>query len=194
MRRKGSILLLAGVLLIVAALVLTGYNLHEQRRAGEAAALAAQELARRMPVEKTAPDAQANPEREMPEEMVDGVAYIGVLQIPALSLELPIISQWSADALKTAPCRYSGSVYLNDMVLCGHNYASHFGALHSLQPGDGIIFADADGNLFRYEVAVLETLMPTAVEEMTSGGWDLTLFTCTVGGQSRVTVRCSRIG
>ena len=32
--------------------------------------------------------------------------------------------------------------------------------------------------------------MPTSVQEMTDGDWDLTLFTCTVGGKSRVTVRC----
>ena len=32
----------------------------------------------------------------------------------------------------------------------------------------------------------------TAVEEMTAGEYDLTLFTCTYGGQSRVTVRCDR--
>jgi sortase A len=36
----------------------------------------------------------------------------------------------------------------------------------------------------------MEILSPFAVEEMTSGDWDMTLFTCTVGGQSRVTVRC----
>ena len=28
------------------------------------------------------------------------------------------------------------------------------------------------------------------VEEMLSGGWALTLFTCTLGGRTRVTVRC----
>ena len=39
----------------------------------------------------------------------------------------------------------------------------------------------------------IERLRPTAVKEMTSGDWDLTLFTCTVGGQSRVTVRCEKL-
>lgn len=47
-----------------------------------------------------------------------------------------------------------------------------------------------DGNIFAYKVIEVETLQPTAIEEMTIGGWDLTLFTCTVGGASRVTVRC----
>jgi len=39
----------------------------------------------------------------------------------------------------------------------------------------------------------VETLQPTAVEEMCSGDWDLTLFTCTLGGKFRVTVRCDRV-
>ncbi len=49
-----------------------------------------------------------------------------------------------------------------------------------------------DGNVFSYEVALLEILQPTDVDEMEGGDWDLTLFTCTVGGKSRVTARCER--
>ena len=43
-----------------------------------------------------------------------------------------------------------------------------------------------------YEVSLVEQLERTAIEEMESGDWDLTLFTCTVGGAARVTVRCQR--
>jgi sortase A len=39
---------------------------------------------------------------------------------------------------------------------------------------------------------ILEILRPTAVEEMISGDWDLTLFTCTIGGATRVTIRCEK--
>lgn len=136
------------------------------------------------------PDYILNPEMDMPEEEVDGQEYIGVLKIPVLSLELPIISEWSYPSLRIAPCRYAGSAYLNNMVIAAHNYYSHFGYLKNLSQGDEITFTDMDGNFFRYEVAALETLSPFAIEEMTSGDWDLTLFTCTVGGQYRVTVRC----
>ena len=130
---------------------------------------------------------------EMPVKTIDGLEIVGILRIPALELELPIISQWSYPDLQTAPCRYSGSAYLNNLILCGHNYSSHFGNLKELREGDIITFTDMDGNLFTYEMAERETLMPTSVEEMTGGDWDLTLFTCTVGGKSRVTVRCDRV-
>ena len=52
---------------------------------------------------------------------------------------------------------------------------------------------DADGNHFVYEVALLETLHPTSIQEMKHSNFDLTLFTCTVGGKMRVTVRCERV-
>ena len=133
-----------------------------------------------------------NPELPMPEREIDGQSYIGVLDIPALGLSLPIISTWSYPGLQIAPCRYSGSAYLENLVIAGHNYRSHFASLPQLQPGDAVTFTDMDGTVFRYKVDSLETLSPYAISDMTSGGWPLTLFTCTVGGQSRRAIRCDQ--
>ena len=193
MKRKGKGLIFTGLLLIAAALFLTGYNLFDQMRAQRSAAQAAAQLAERLPQTRQTdvPDYLLTPEMEMPVETIDGVDYVGVLRIPALALELPVINQWSYPLLKIAPCRYSGSAYQNNLVLCAHNYASHFGNLKNLHIGDAVTFTDMDGSLFTYQVAELETLPPQATEEMENGDWDLTLFTCTVGGQSRVTVRCT---
>lgn len=193
MKHKGKGLIFTGLLLIAAALFLTGYNLFDQMRAQRSAAQAAAQLAERLPQTRQTdvPDYLLTPEMEMPVETIDGVDYVGVLRIPALALELPVINQWSYPLLKIAPCRYSGSAYQNNLVLCAHNYASHFGNLKNLHIGAAVTFTDMDGNLFTYQVAELETLPPQAAEEMENGDWDLTLFTCTVGGQSRVTVRCT---
>lgn len=122
-----------------------------------------------------------------------GVDYIGTLEIPALGLSLPIISEWSYPNLKLSPCRYQGSAYTDDLVLAGHNYPSHFGSLKNLYADDEIIFTDIDGNKFNYVVVEQEVLAATAIEEMSSGNWDLTLFTCTIGGKSRMAIRCVRI-
>ena len=136
------------------------------------------------------PDYVLNPQMAMPEITQDGEAYIGVLEIPALELELPVISQWNYSRLRKAPCRYVGSAYTNDLVISAHNYDRHFGRLHILQEGDRIFFTDVDGNRFVYELCLLETLKPRPASAMTEGDWDLTLFTCTVGGSYRVTARC----
>lgn len=200
MKRKGNVLITAGLLLILASLSLTIYNLYDQRQAAQAAQQAAAQLSaivpepsRKEPSEEIEiPDYILNPEMEMPTETVDGTDYIGLLCIPALELELPVISQWSYPHLKKAPCRYTGSAYLDDLTICAHNYAAHFGNLKTLSGGERVTFTDMDGNTFSYLVSAVEILPPTALEDMTAGGWPLTLFTCTVGGQSRIAVRCEK--
>ncbi|MGN1020500.1 MAG: sortase, partial [Aristaeellaceae bacterium] len=99
-----------------------------------------------------------NPDVAMPEQVIDGLAYIGVMTIPKLGLELPVISEWSYPNLKFAPCRFTGSVYRNDMIICGHNYLSHFRRFVEMEDGDEILFTDMDGNLFRYEVILKELI------------------------------------
>ena len=202
MKRKGSVLIFTGLLLIAAALFITAFNLREEAAARTASVQAADRLEALIPAHTPRPAAVPGavlPENvpatdmEMPVKTVDGVDYIGVIAVPSLSLELPVASEWSYERLKISPCRYSGSVYSGDMVLCAHNYSSHFGQIKTLKPGDAVVFTDVDGNVYNYEVAALETLLPAAVDEMKSGEWDLTLFTCTIGGQTRVTVRCDRV-
>lgn len=119
--------------------------------------------------------------------------YIGYLSIPALGLELPVISGWSYSKLRSAPCRYSGAVNADDLVIAAHNYSRHFGHLSSLSVGETVTFTDVEGITTIYEVVSVDNLAPTAVEEMTAGEYDLTLFTCNYSGQSRITVRCERL-
>ena len=132
-------------------------------------------------------------EKKMTEVTIDGVPYIGYLSIPKLELALPIISTWDYSLLNVAPCRYVGTVRGENLVLMAHNYASHFGKLSQLETGDTVTFTDVDGEISCYEVVGKDVLDPTAVEEMTAGVFDLTLFTCTYGGKYRVTVYCDKI-
>ena len=143
--------------------------------------------------EQNIPDYLLNPDMDMPEytlKSLGDVACIGILEIPALNLELPVISSWSYSSLRLAPCRYSGSAYKGDLVIAARNYQSHFGGLRTLPEGSEVFFTDAVGNRFSYYVAVTEALTPWSVDDMTSGEWPLTLFTCTLDSQNRVTVRC----
>ena len=179
---RGTAWIHVGLLLIAAALFLSADNQMASHEARNTAG----------------PDAPAVPEylldagREMPVQTINGRDYIGVLSIPSLELELPVISQWDYPALKVAPCRYSGSLYQDNLIICAHNYASHFGKLKTLQPGDTVQFTDMDENVVTFRMVERETLGPTDVEGMEAGDWDLTLFTCTVGGQTRVTIRFER--
>lgn len=206
MRNKGTGMILLGLLLIAAALFLTAYNLYDEQRAEQSALqvidrledylpsevpteASTEPIVEQAPMPSDAPDYVLCPDMEMPVETINGIDYIGVLQIPSLELELPIASEWNYPNLKTAPCRYSGSAYLNNMIICAHNYSSHFGKLKNLSEEDVATFTDMAGNVFIYKMVERETLNPSDIEEMEDGDWDLTLFTCTVGGKTRVTIR-----
>lgn len=189
-RKTGTIFMILGTVLVLAALSLFLWNRWEDRQAGISVEEILPQVREAIEEEDTEPD--PNPENtEMTEVEIDGYLYIGYISIPALGLDLPVMSDWSYPQLRIAPCRYYGSTKTDDLVIAAHNYSRHFGNIRNLSPGDGISFTDMDGEVTSYEVAEVDILTPTAVEEMTSSGYDLTLFTCTYGGQSRVTVRCN---
>ena len=127
---------------------------------------------------------------EMATIKVDGYDCIGILSVPVLELELPVLTEWSYAKLKQAPCHYYGSYYEANFVIAAHNYTAHFGRLSELRSGDIVIFTDVQGVEYYYEVVLLETLPPTATEAMIASGFALSLYTCTPGGGNRVTVRC----
>lgn len=196
-----KICMVSGLLLIAAALCLFVYNKREAESAAQTAEQALQEISdvphvleqpQESEIHSIIPDYISNPTMEMPTVEVDGNFYIGILEIHALELSLPVISEWNDTRLKQAPCRYKGSAYLDNLIIAGHNYKKHFGGLKNLQIGDTITFTDMDEHCFSYTVTALEELDGTAIEAMESGDWDLTLFTCTTGGKKRVTVRCKK--
>lgn len=184
--------MLTGLLLIAAALLLQGYNLWDQARADRLAAEQLRELKLAMAGRDTE-NLPFDPDMEMPTVVIDGYEYIGTLEIPCIDIALPVMSQWSYPRLKAAPCRYAGSLYRGDMIIAAHNYKRHFGLLKTVPPGETVIFTDVDGRVFSYAVADIEILPGTAVAEMESGEWDLTLFTCTKGGRTRITLRCNAV-
>ena len=197
----GRLLMVLGLVMVLGAAGLLLYNRRENTAAGESAALVLEALetapTRSAPEPELQPEPEA-PREEMTEKTIDGRAYIGTLLIPALDLKLPVLSEWSYDGLKIAPGRYSGSTFTDDLTICAHNYAAHFGRLSGLDLGTAAEFRDMDGFTWTYELSEITELGPLDIDEMTEKSpgdtWSLTLFTCTPGGETRVTVRFQRTG
>lgn len=210
MKRKGTVFLIIGLLLIAAGAALAGYNFLTDAKAGAEGNKLRELLTQQIPTPIPAlvelpkinegdsddveyPDYLLDPNRDMPTVEIDGIPYIGMIAVPSQDIELPVIEGCTLANLKVAPCHFSGSVYLDNMVICAHNYNSHFGKLTGLRVGDIVTFTDVEGNRFTYTVLELEIVYPNQQDYMKTGDWDLTLFTCTWGGASRVTVRCERV-
>jgi len=187
----GTLLMAIGYLMVAAAVVLFALNNIEQQNAAKSTDELMPKLIKEInegqknvinPAEKS----------EMTVKKIDGFEYIGFVGIPKLGLELPVMSDWSEYRLKVAPCRYSGDLYDDDLVIMAHNYKVHFKNLDKLQAGDTVTFTDMDAVTTEYQVAALDMLHETDIEQMTAGEYDLTLFTCSYSGSSRITVRCDR--
>ena len=199
----GICCIILGVCCLISSLGLIVYNRWEENNAQNASKNILQDVQEDIQdntrEESTSEDSNRDESKDIsvdvPKEMltmpVDGYDCIGVLSIPVLELELPVLTDWSYAKLKIAPCHYFGSYYEKDFVIAAHNYQSHFGRLPELQPRDLILFTDISGTVYCYEVVLLETLPANATEEMITSGFDLSLYTCTPGGASRVTVRCN---
>lgn len=208
MRNKAGIAcMILGAALIFGALGLFLHNQCEEAAAGEAVMEVLPQVVQQIQINQQAHLLTEEPEQTLPlqspeetqpvQEMetmeIDGNWYIGCLSIPSLGLELPVMADWSDAQLKTAPCRYAGSTFTDDLVIMAHNYVHHFGKLVHLSIGDRVVFVDASGLVTEYEVVALDVLKQTDVEDMTAGEYDLTLFTCTFSGSSRTTIRCDRV-
>ena len=199
----GILCLLLGVSCLLGAIGLVFYNRWEAENAqvvSQDLLADVQSIIEQPPTQPFLPtDPEPLPEvtETIPIEMatiqVDGYDCIGILSIPVLELKLPVLADWSYSKLTKAPCHYYGTYYETDFVIAAHNYDSHFGRLTQLQPGDLVLFTDVSGEEHYYTVVLTETLPPQATREMIASGFDLSLYTCTPGGGSRVTVRCDAI-
>ena len=187
---SGYIYIVIGVIFICAAAFLVRHNFNESAEAGDASDEYLGGVVEQMPGMVVDNDESG----DMPVVDVDGRSFIGTVEVPSLGLLLPIQSEWANENAKVSVCRYKGSVYENNLIIAGHNYVEHFGNLKNLATGDEIIVTDMNGKSFYFEVTNLETLGSYDIEEMEAGEWDLTLFTCTIGGANRVTVRCESTG
>ena len=217
MKRKVSdMLIICGILLMLAAVGMVFHHTQREEQVSEKTEVVVAELVEliqeRAPVpqadpttenvngvsyetsySEVLPDYVLNPEMPMPTEAVDGYDYVAVMRVPALDLELPIIRGWDYTKLQESPCSYRGSVYTRNFVVCAHNYDCHFGRIYMLVPGDEVTLTDMNGNVFTYEVVEQTVLPPDADEQICSGEYDFTFFTCTLGGASRVTVFCRMV-
>lgn len=191
----GMVSISLGAVLISLALLLLIYNLAESREAGGASDKVLEQVK-----EETdgSGDDLFDPETGLPSDKmktveIDGYEYIGYLSIPVLELELPVMSEWDYPRLKIAPCRQFGSTKNDNLVIAGHNYKTHFGKLSKLKIGDMIQFTDMNDVQSYYLVDSVEVISPDSVDEVKNSEWDLVLYTCTYGGQSRVMVGGRRI-
>ena len=215
--KKGRLLIIIGTVLLSAALSLVFYNNYRQRKSNESMQSVLDDVKAQIVINtqssanddnipgESKPDSFAPPShnhnnsnqstQEEQTVVVEEKEYIGVLSVPAINLELPVMSDWSYDDLYITACRYSGSIAEGNIIIAAHNYRYFFGPIDNLNSGDRISFTAVDGTVYNFEVSQSELVDGSDSASMKAGSddWDLTLFTCTWSGTSRLAVRAHLI-
>lgn len=189
MNKKGIILIIIGVIFLMISGLMIKYNNYQNTKAATESKIVYEKIQN----EELPKEEPTVINKEMKVVNIDGSDYIGTISIPALNLNLPVTSDWDYKKMKTSPCRYYGSIYTNDLVICAHSYDNLFGRIKKLTSGDLLILTDTNKEEYIYKVEVVEILSPTDVLEMIESEFDLTLYTCTMDTLNRITVRLNRV-
>ncbi len=204
-RNRGLVLVAVGLVLVLAGVGLYALQQKQDALAGQSADALLQELD--YEIKFGYPDAAGSlspdlpdrgPEEEppaaeeepMPSKSLSGYDLVGILRVPSVGIELPVLSSWSYALLNVAPCRYSGSVEHGNLIILGHNYKSHLQPLERVSVGDLVEFTDVNGVTHVYTVDAVDTIHGSDGDLLPSEH-PLNIFTCTRDGQRRIVVRCS---
>ncbi|HJF33029.1 MAG TPA: class D sortase [Sporosarcina psychrophila] len=166
------------VILLAVGLFLIGYasvQLKSAQQLEKVALVQAKEELEKQKIESS------QPESSHPDLSFQNGQTIGILQIPIIQKELPIVEGTDDDALKQGVGHFTGTVYpgQKDQILLSGHRDTVFTGLDKLQNGDTIIMEMQHGT-FTYAVVDTEivdendttVIRSTAPEEM------LTLSTC----------------
>lgn len=192
-RVRGAILILLGLALAVSGAVLYAQYERQASLAKQNAQVLLQELSYDMQQRHLTGVTVEAPQGQMPQVMLEGYSLIGVFKAEEADIELPVIDSWSYEKLQYAPCRYSGSLEEENLIILGHNYSGHLQTLDQLEAGDRVAFTDVTGKEYLFTVAQTAVLQPTQVEELESSPYPLTVFTCTPTGRSRFVLYCEKL-
>ena len=194
MKRKGSFLISVGILMILAALGIFGYNLYENYSVNQKNDVILETLTTKQEKDHTALYRQY-PDIPMPVVEIDGLQYVGTIEAKCIELNTPVLASYDAKTMEVTPALYSGTAYKKDMLILGHNYQSCFGKLANLKVGDELQFIDNSKNKFYYEVSDIFIAGEDEFDVILSDEepWDFTMFTCTWSGFERVVIRCMLI-
>ncbi|MBP1736602.1 MAG: hypothetical protein H6Q60_483 [Oscillospiraceae bacterium] len=203
--KRGLISVLFGFAFLLGALGFQLYNSWEDAQAGKAADTLLSQVELQIQDNSQATSGESD-EESIPggsalSELIDASLtenvpsysqdLLGMIEIPSLNLTLPIQQEYSLANLKVSPCRFTNEGTLDRLVICGHNYKTHFGKLSHLTSGDSVVLTTMDGTVYHFTVTEVTDINSNDWDSLETGDWDLSLFTCTLGGQMRVLVRCT---
>lgn len=139
-------------------------------------------------------------EKKKVELTYKGYNVIGLIQIPAIDLEYPILDRTTKITMATSISRFSGGEVneYGNISLAGHNNYSGtmFGKNKRLKLKDKVLLTDLAGNTIEYEIYNIFVTNPddtSILESKDKAIREVTLITCKNGRSERLIIKAREI-
>ena len=93
----------------------------------------------------------------MPSIEFNGENFCGVIEIPSLSVSLPVCSSWDKSSVSKFPHRYTGSIYDGSLVIGGSGNNGQFDFMKTISIGYDVFLTDMMGACYSFTVSDIST-------------------------------------
>lgn len=196
------IIIIGLIILITIILIAVKYGereLNEQTMSNIVEQVKATNLTELANSENIEPGEENNTEA-ITEVTIDGYTVLGIVRIPAIDLEYPILNKTTNKSMKKSITKFWGPDLnqVGNVTLAGHNNynGTMFGKVKKLKIGDIIEIEDLYKNTVKYEIFDMYVIEPndvSCVESVEPGTREVTLITCTNGNKNRLITKAREI-
>ena len=130
----------------------------------------------------------------------NGYNVVGIINIPKLGIEFPILDITNDDSMKVSVTKFWGN-NVNDIgnfTIVGHNNldGTMFSNTKKLKIGDEIVLTDLSGKTLKYRIFdkyIIEPNDVSCTEGVNKDQREVTLITCTNGRRNRLVIKANEI-
>ena len=134
------------------------------------------------------------------DEKINGHKVVGIINIPEVNLKYPILETTTEETLNLSITKFWGKEIneIGNVTLAGHNNLSGvmFGKIKNLKIGDVIELTDIQNVTLKYEIFKTYVIDPNDISCIlpeNESTREVTLITCTKGGNNRYIVKAREI-
>lgn len=128
----------------------------------------------------------------MPSLSIDGRDFIVLLEFFGYDSVFPVGAVWE-DSFRY-PCRYTGSIYDNSLIIGGTNQKGQFTFVKEISVGDRIFLTDMTGAKYSYTVADIKYSAAADNEILLDNNNDFTIFVKNMYAFEYIIIRCNSTG
>ena len=119
---------------------------------------------------------------------------LGEIEIPKINVKMYILDKTTNDSLNLSVTRFWGNGIheAGNFSIIGHNYKGMFRDLKELEIGDTFTLVDRTGRICTYviyDIYIVEPEDVSCIEDTLLGQREVTLITCTTGGEKRLILK-----